>query len=487
MRNLRVLMPVAAVLAAGASQSAGAAEVTRVATSFEEDNKFDVHFGVAYGFDFKKAAVLREWSDGTNNRLAKDLLYQHKRQTVTASVEIGLYHDLSIFAELPVVVSDNRNFSFDQEADNCVFPDDLASLGESSATCVDKTNSSTIRDAIIPRDGFSALSTSDPYNQFTGEETQRIFDGPTRRGIDQIHVGIKKGILNQNKLTHMPNWVIALEGRFAVGTPMQFTRNIALDDPKTNHTVGRGIHELGAWTSLSRRYRFLEPFFGAWWRQSLRAGESSQFKKYPFSDKANPMSQTGVYFGAEIVPWERKAKKQKVALNVTGTATLKYGGRAYSEVWELLADSPALVGVNEPGQEQCSQQAAVDFARANPSDPTGYIQAANDAPNSGGCKRFNGITNVQDFAIFGLDTALNFHLGQYARLLLGARMQTETRHFLTNANRGEPGRAGDPDRVDENTDDVNPLRRDVVDNVGRRYALDDVFNIVGYANFMLTF
>lgn len=487
MRTLRALMPAIGLLAAAlASPTASAAEVTRVATSFEEDNKFDLHFGVAYDFDFKKAAVLREWSDGEQNRLAKDLIYRRRRQTVTASIEIGLYHDLSIYAELPIVVADNRNYGFDQEADTCIFPDDLGSSGESTATCVDKTNSSTLRDAIVPRDGFDALVPSDPYNQFTGEDTQLIFNGPTRRGFDQIHIGIKKGLLNQNKLSHMPNWVLALEGRFAVGKPMQFTRNVALDDPPTNHAVGRGIHELGAWTALSRRYRFLEPFFGAWWRQSLRSG-NTQFKKFANSDKPNPMSSTGVYFGAEIVPWERKAKKQKVAINLAGSAVFKYGGRDYSEVWELLADSPALVGVNVPGEQQCNEGAAVDFARENPQDADGYIEGANGASNSGDCRKFNGITNVQDFAIFGLDTALNFHLGGFARLMIGAKLSTETRHFLTSANRGDPSRAGDPDRVDEDTDDVNPLRRNVVDNVGRRYALDDVFSMMAYARFLLTF
>jgi hypothetical protein len=71
--------------------------------------------------------------------------------------------------------------------------------------------------------------------------------------------------------------------------------------------------------------------------------------------------------------------------------------------------------------------------------------------------------------------------------MLGARLSTETRHFLTTANRGDPSRTGDPDRVDEDTEDVNPLRRDVIDNVGRRFAIDDVLSVVGYARFLLTF
>ncbi|MBC8069869.1 MAG: hypothetical protein IAG13_16140, partial [Deltaproteobacteria bacterium] len=45
----------------------------------------------------------------------------------------------------------------------------------------------------------------------------------------------------------------------------------------------------------------------------------------------------------------------------------------------------------------------------------------------------------------------------------------------------------DDDRVEPNTREVNPVRRDVVDNVGRRYVIDDVVDLYGYARFLLTF
>src|SRR5690606_27599292 len=99
-----------------------------------------------------------------------------------------------------------------------------------------------------------------------------------------------------------------------------------------------------------------------------------------------PQSTAGITVGTEIVPWERKAKDLKVAIQLQGSATLHYGGRGYSEIWELLADSPALVGSYDPTTQRldangnptnpafCNREAALDFARANPGDP-GYLQA----------------------------------------------------------------------------------------------------------------
>ncbi|TPV93032.1 MAG: hypothetical protein B7733_22635 [Myxococcales bacterium FL481] len=493
MRTVRALLPFVGLFgfALVSPSAARAGEVTRIASSFEEDNPFDLHFGVAYDYNFKRASILREWGRANgSNRLAKDLVYQQSRQTVTPRLEIGLFHDLSLYLDVPIVVSDDRSYALDQRTEPCTFGDDVGgATGESQADCVNKNNSSTIRDSIIPRDGFDASAPNEAYGSFTGEDTETIFRGPTRRGVDQLYVGIKKALINQRRYPHLPTWILALEGRFAVGKPMRFTRDIAIDSSLTeaNEYVGRGIHELGAWTALSHRHRFLEPYFGVHWRQGLRAS-GSQFKRYgDAQDKFNPMSTAGFFVGGEIIPWERKATHQKIALAFSGSTNLRYDGREYSEVWELLSDSPALVGTNNPGRARCNIAAAVAHAKANPLAHSDYLAVANQAPNSGGCSKFNGITTVQNYAEFALRVALNVHLSSYARLVVGANLGTTTRHFVTSADRGDPGTTGDPDVVEAETTDVNPIRRDVIDNVGRRYAVDDMLNVRGFARFWLTF
>ena len=488
MRKLLGFLP-AFALVMGFSQVANAAEVTRVASSFDQElngNAFDLHFGVSYDFDFKKAAILREWGAGGKNRLARDLIYRQFRHTVTPTLEIGLWHDISVYVAMPVVVSDNRNYEFDkEEGGDCIFPEGPnTSYQPGTANCVNKTNSTSIRDGIVPRDGFDAFEDADPYGQFSALDTDRIFRAPTRRGLDQIHVGMKIGVLSQARKSHLPNWVIGLEGRFAVGKAMTMSRAIQVSDPAGNHRVGRGMNELGVWTALSRRYRFLDPFFGAHWRYAMRAGGNTQFDNYGDTQgKVQPQSETGAYFGTEIVAWENQAQFKKVSFILQGSAVLHYNGRGYSEVWELLADSPALVGDYTPGQgDTCSRGAAMAYAAANPRDPSGYLDAA-----GGDCAKYNGITSLQDYGSFGLNAGLNFHMGPYARLNFGAELNTDTRHFVTAASRGDGSKAGEPDIVDPDTLDVNPVRRDIVDAVGRRYAVDDVFTIQGYLNFVMTF
>ena len=498
-RQLVVALSVATA-AAAVPDVAQAADVTRVATAFEDDNIFDVHFGVAYDFNYKRAAILREWNSGrpgdNENRLVKDLTYEQFRHTLTPSVEFGLFRDLGLYFTLPVVLSDSRQYSFDQRADDCVFG---SPGGSPVANCVNKDNSTTLRDEIVPVSGFDATNTGNPYLPFGGPDSELIFRGPVRRGLDQLHIGLKYAILNQEKRSHMPTWLIAFESRIAVGRAMTFSRDIQGREPDGNTRVGRRIHELGVWTALSRRYRFLDPYFTAHWRQSLRASGSmfQVFSREGSQDTVLPQSEAGLSVGTEIVPWERKAKNLKVAVVLQGTSVLHYGGRGYSEIWELLADSPAMVGSYDPTTQAvdangnptnpgfCDRGAALAFARQNPGDP-GYLAAG-----GGGCQKFEGVTDLQDYASFGFTGGLNLTLGKVARLGLGVNMTTDTRHFITAAGRGDADLSGsggsNPGEVEAGTREVNPVRRDVVDNVGRRYAVDDVLNVNPYIRLNLVF
>ncbi len=260
---------------------------------------------------------------------------------------------------------------------------------------------------------------------------------PTRYGLDQLIVGLKIGILNQDRLSRMPKWVIGLEGRFAVGKPMTFSRDTVDADPAGNHRVGRGTHELGvdrpvAPLPLPRPvlHRVVVPGHP---RQRLRVQELRLD-----AGPREPAVQRRRVVRHRDRAVRAQGQGQKVALNLRGLAMLKYGGRGYSEAWELFADSPALVGTYQPGQAnlECSRadvDSVVQYAKDNPQD--GDPLANSGAPQ--GCQRFNGITNIQDFATFGLNIALHAHLSRYAMLMIGTTLTTDTRHLITAASRGK--------------------------------------------------
>ena len=139
-----------------------------------------------------------------------------------------------------------------------------------------------------------------------------------------------------------------------------------------------------------------------------------------------------------------------------------------------------MAGSFDPTQT-CDRDAAIAFSQANPGDE-GYLAAG-----GGACQAFEGVTEIQDFGSFGFKAGVNLHLSQYFRLNIGTRLLTDTRHFVTFAKRGDAAGGQDDDRVEPGTTEVNPLRRDVVDNVGRRYAVDDVISFHTFIKLLATF
>src|SRR5688572_26134630 len=112
-RGLGWSLSVSSTLALGSPVMA--AEATRVASSFEKTDRFDIHFGIGYSYDFRQAAILREWISGAENtetQVAKDLVYRHQQHTLTPTVEVGIWHNLAIYSELPIVLFDASQYAF---------------------------------------------------------------------------------------------------------------------------------------------------------------------------------------------------------------------------------------------------------------------------------------------------------------------------------------------------------------------------------------
>src|SRR5262249_7554093 len=147
-----------------------AAELTDVASSFDDDNPFDLRLRVGYTHEWKNASIKRE-SEGaagqTDVAIFKDLLYAHQRDSMSVRAEIGIFQDLMIYGELPLVLSDSREYRFDQSLGSaCVYPG-----GSGMVNCVNSTNSSTIADGIVPTGGYDGPnSTNGPVGFAPGSD-----------------------------------------------------------------------------------------------------------------------------------------------------------------------------------------------------------------------------------------------------------------------------------------------------------------------------
>jgi hypothetical protein len=451
-----------AVLVAASADRAQAADLTDVASSFDVGNKFDFRFRVRYDHFEERAQLKREYEGLPGQEtveVRKDLLYESYRDQLALRAEIGLWHDLMLYLELPVILDQAATYSFDQSAGagcvytgpnpNCVAPGTEAVPG----------NSTTVNDRIVPFGGYDATNRGIvfPWSATPGMGDTHVFRGVQRgaRGgsggdaFDTLNLGVTWAPLSQARDDTKPTWTVKIEGQFSIGNVMKFDRA----QPDANHAVSDGTHRLYVQTALSKRFRWLEPYWSAWYLLPIGKSDSLFIDYGPTQKVKNPQQRAGTSFGAEVVPFERPERHYKLAIDLRGRVEGHFDGRGYSEAWELLAGSPAL---------------ACDDTQANynPScKSSGPRNPYNDHPS------FTGVTTIENYATLGVDLAVQAQVGPYVRFRTGFLYSHDESHLVTGDDIGTPMNGSV--RVTQ-PNEFNPAYRPLIDQVGRRYKVDNV-------------
>jgi hypothetical protein len=431
------------------SGSAMTTAVTDVASSFDGDNKFDFRFRVRYDHLEQRAQLKRELAVPGADSIAilKDLRYSSRRDAVTLRTELGLYKDLMLHAELPIIIEESALYEYDQSLGNsCAYPPDP------NPTCVNASNSTTIRDDIVPMNGYDATASGAPLsgNQVFKTVTRGARGGSGLDAFDTFNLGLTWGALSQARDRSKPNWVVGIEGHISFGTIKRFDRA----NPGANKGVSEGVHRFLVRTALSRRFRFFEPYWELWYLLPIARGDSL-FIDYGRAQKTkNPQMEGGTRFGVEFVPYERKEKQYRLGIDLGMRVQAHFEGRGYSQAWEMLAGSPVL---------------ACNDTTASTNPACASTTPANPYQN----QPFTGITTIENYATVGGYLQIGAQIGPYFRLRTGVQYQHDQSHFITGDDIGTPAADNPTGRV-TNPTEFNPAYRAVIDQPGRRYYVDGV-------------
>src|SRR5262249_3330051 len=139
--------------------------------------------------------------------IGKDLYFSQDRHVIKPHVEIGVFHDVQLSFALPITLSLNRSYDFDQRAEPCVFP----SMG-GMPTCIDRTNSSPPLDS-LPPDGPTGRVVFDPNAPQTifDLKSKTVFPSPSRSGLDQLWIALSWAPMNQARDDTKPTWILTAE------------------------------------------------------------------------------------------------------------------------------------------------------------------------------------------------------------------------------------------------------------------------------------
>lgn len=555
------------------SGTAHGAALTDLASSFEPGRPFGFGLSATYDFSYKSAAITREslpqfqcpfntclttppnLSDllahyGANfnrTQTVPDLLYTEQRHTLKLRADIGIFQDLQLSFEVPLILQDTRQYNLDPNAGyNRCNPGDWSCIALESSTYLDGIY------PIEPGDQHGSLILAPPYRGGSGLDM-----------LDTINLSLTGAPVSQRRDPTKPTWVIGIEGQISVGTIMEYdTTRLRLQDnsPLVNvlnmsgvplqqgwNGVSEGLHRIILRTALSHRFKYADPYFGLWYMYPIpRTGADSPWKNYGFQDQyAAPQQQAGAIFGFEATPLENIIKGHRLILDFRGGIDFHFQGTGYSEAWELLASSNALIcddqtalppkfNFTDPNARTDIAPGTVTQGTFNPAcrapslgangqvlpqiyTPTTSTNAMQRTTASAYYQQpFTGLTVIENYLSYKFEVGITAKLYRHARLRLAFHYQGDQGHVITADTAGTTNYPSGMNRADVNAAinpvtgmqatnamgqpvqavcaanrvdlgcpyDWNPAYRAVIDQPGRRYRADDVSVIGGSAMFL---
>jgi hypothetical protein len=389
----------------------------------------DVYGQVDYAYELDSSSIVRErLGPGADTNAPvptiRDLKYTSFRHTITPSVHVGIFRDTFLYAALPIVITQVRELQLDDG--------------------VDRAGSTTVTDGLLPMQGFDAR---DPMTPAPGN---LMFRGPSRKGLDQVHLGLGIAPMNQWHDPTKPVWKIGAEIRIAVGKTMTFDPM----DPNGNKGISQGVHELKVWTSFARKLGWAEPWVDLWWMVPLAAKSDSLFQDPAFgASNVQKSQQAGLGFGLELYALDQGRDETRISLDFGTRASVHFEGREYTEMWEV-------------------------FAFAGDSRGTGPLILDSDPTRTGAQPLSHpGISNIENYLETHGLFAVRAQLGPHVRFAVTGDIKWKTDHVLTFADAGSDSPDDDNDLVNPGTAEVNPLHLPSVDLVGHRYRSENGFDV----------
>jgi hypothetical protein len=427
-------------------------EITTVADAFDKDDPFDLNLVLGFTQSWKHASVRRETQLSqpglatgnfipANENIAS---YSSSMSTLLVGADVGIYKDLALILRLPIILSWSQS---------------MGDLNGSAAQ--------------------SPALLADPIGG--GQLFTVPFTSPTRSGLDYFAAGLDWAIYNQQRDETKPTWIIGIEGRIPVGTPLHAcnqnpqgsfpqcpdptindSHNTASRDPGSS----RGMYSIVGKSIWSRRFGYVEPYSGFWVQADFPSGDSDFGKWNPQNNlERTPPLQGSFALGMEVIPYERREEFQRLSADFRVRGTYRSPGRDYSELFDALGSSQ--------GQS---------LRMPNPSQYT-----AGPGPNGSVADQnaekvyFTGITEGQAYGSFTLSAGATWQAGEYIKFQLGTAVTYAQPHLVTaadtcNPNSATPATAG-PCRTVFQGSSVqgvpNPDHRDSIDLPGRRFSIDD--------------
>lgn len=321
------LRAVLVVLVLSVPLAAGAAEVTRIASSFEDNDPFGLYVEANAQGELQFLQILREQLPAPNGGdLAQPALnYTRAEMRLNVDIFVGLYRDLELKIGLPFTLFQTESWGFPQGSDavrngilnNCLGPD-----GRLLAT--DCLGNGTGAESLI------AVDQNNPNNP----------RGTVRLGLGNARFGLRYAIFQQHKDETKPTFLVGFDYEAPTGPRLEPT--------EASGGVGDRVHKYLLHTALSRRFGVIEPYFRAQWSIPVRGpgaysncdsgvGLGHPQNCFPRRVAAIQAPTTlSTQFGAEFTLLGEPTKNTRLKADLRAMATWTSEGRYYNAMSGLM-------------------------------------------------------------------------------------------------------------------------------------------------------
>ncbi|MFE8599184.1 hypothetical protein [Archangium violaceum] len=327
------LRAVVAALTLGVPFVATAADVTRVASSFEDEDPFGMYIDAGFEHSQRRTKIIREVlpeTAGGTRQYQDELWYRSYDTRLNLDVSFGIAQDVELSFGLPLVLLQDESWSFveGRNTSNSTISTNLVrnNCGGSGAPC--------------------SLTTPEPLFNVPNNGYLETFRGGLTR-LGNARFGFAWAIFNQLKDETKPTWTVALDYE----APTAKLLDPSMQTTKDNRgDVGDRVHKYTISTALSRQIGLADPYFrmhytipvrgpGAWSNcdnrnvdpQNLGRPQNCGLEGWNRKETGIQAPHTaGVMFGSEFQVLDQPTRKFKLDLRAISNYVSK--GRYYNEM-----------------------------------------------------------------------------------------------------------------------------------------------------------
>lgn len=488
---------------------------------FQEEtyDPFDFHIEPSFRFDISSAQITREApcvpDDPANYgplveqnpRVIEDqgrcsepslvynreMLYEHSQSTLGVELRAGIYKDLELHLTVPYVINSSRGLKYDNESN---LPGQQVNESNSSVDPSDQNVSNRAADVFLDAQG-NPLGYNDTVRAFDQYNVYRFFDLDDdyrhieRSGFADPTIGLAWAPFNDQRDDTKATLLFG----------MDYTMPIAPVKEADDTDVGEGKHVLHWKIASSKRFDWIEPYFGIEYFLPLAASDSPIREVDPQNDGqvfTNPPMRGDVTIGTEFIPYQNDDTGERYAIDLRFTMGYVSEGRDYTPMYDHMVNSecnrktvedvlPEFDGQGNllnPGDVAC----AWIVQRPGNADPNPVydLTMMTDEERQETLFRTDGIMTVEDYGTFAGQLGFYLQPSRYFQLNAIAQLKHRQEHFLTNARTGRDAPASvevnEPDEQDDDTVDLtgndarferNPVYNPTYDSSGNRFRIQE--------------